>query len=159
MALGVMIPFLGGNGNDYLNGGANNDQLIGGSGNDRIYGEFGNDLFIYNTGVVFNTSTVGSDLLPDFKASSSFGNDKIVLDKTTFAALVSTPGTGFSVAGEFAILTSNAAAETSSAYIVYNSSNGNLFYNQNGTVAGLGNGAQFADLPVLIAPTDFIIQA
>ena len=43
---------------------------------------------------------------------------------------------------------------TSTAYILYSSSTGNLFYNENGAAAGLGNGGQFAilrDVPNLDA--------
>ncbi|MBW4494783.1 MAG: hypothetical protein KME26_17195 [Oscillatoria princeps RMCB-10] len=60
-----------------------------------------------------------------------------------------------------ATVTTDTAAATSAADIVYNSVSGNLFYNQNGTAAGFGTGAQEATLtghPVLAA-TDVIIQA
>jgi hypothetical protein len=49
---------------------------------------------------------------------------------------------------------------TSSAAILYSASSGNLFYNQNGTLAGLGgDGGNFATLigrPNLVA-SDFIV--
>ena len=47
---------------------------------------------------------------------------------------------------EFAAVGSDQAVATSNAYIVYNSNNGNLFYNANGELAGLGAGSQFASL-------------
>lgn len=70
-------------------------------------------------------------------------------------------GNGFSVASEFAVVGSDAAAETSDAFITYNSTNGNLFYNQNGAAAGFGTGAQFATIltSVALSATDFVIQA
>ncbi|MFM6110564.1 MAG: hypothetical protein ACKPCK_09675 [Dolichospermum sp.] len=37
-------------------------------------------------------------------------------------------------------------AGTSNALIVYSSSSGSLFYNENGTAAGLGTGGEFAIL-------------
>jgi hypothetical protein len=83
------------------------------------------------------------------------------LDKTTFTSISSAAGTGFSVASEFAKVTSDALAATSAADIVYNTTTGGLFYNQNGTAAGLGTGAQFLTLtnkPALTA-TQFVIQA
>jgi Ca2+-binding RTX toxin-like protein len=50
-------------------------------------------------------------------------------------------------AADFAVVTSvsefNAAAG-STAKIIYNSSNGDLYYNADGATAGLGNGSQFA---------------
>ncbi|GAB4179397.1 MAG: hypothetical protein Fur006_12570 [Coleofasciculaceae cyanobacterium] len=88
------------------------------------------------------------------------GNDKIQLDKRTFTSISSIAGNGFSVIGEFAIVTSDADAATSIADIVYNSVNGNLFYNSNGSDPGLGTGALFATLagaPTLAA-TDFFIS-
>ncbi len=47
---------------------------------------------------------------------------------------------------DFAIVTSNAQAENSNAEIVYNSGNGNLYYNQNNEDAGFGDGGLFAKL-------------
>ncbi|WP_088889897.1 hypothetical protein [Leptolyngbya ohadii] len=85
----------------------------------------------------------------------------IVLDKTTFTAIANTVGNGFSITSEFATVSEDAAAATSAARIVYNHSNGRLFYKQNGSTAGFGNEAQFAALnsnPALAA-TDFVIQA
>ncbi|HEY9830187.1 MAG TPA: hypothetical protein V6D26_06385, partial [Stenomitos sp.] len=55
----------------------------------------------------------------------------------------------------------DAQADTSTADIVYNSVNGNLFYNPNGSESGFGTGGLFATLtgaPTLLA-TDFTIVA
>ncbi|WRH68660.1 MAG: hypothetical protein RSE13_11160 [Planktothrix sp. GU0601_MAG3] len=98
------------------------------------------------------------DTITDFDISQT---DQIVLDKTTFTSISSIAGTGFSVASEFATVTTDALAAISDATIVYNSTTGGLFYNQNGTAAGLGTGAKFLTLtnkPVLTA-TQFVIQA
>jgi hypothetical protein len=68
--------------------------------------------------------------------------------------------TGFSELGEFAIVTTDADAATSTADIVYNSVNGNLFYNSNGSDSSFGTGALFVTLvcaPSLVA-TDFYIN-
>ncbi len=131
-----------------LDGGAGNDILTGGSGNDR---------FVYNTGKAFATTDIGIDTITDFIS----GSDKILLDKTTLTAITSAAGNGFSKTTEFATVTSNTAAATSKAFIVYNSTNGNLFYNPNGSASGFGTGGQFADLTngLVLAPTDFILQA
>lgn len=150
---------LGGAGNDFLFGGEDKDILTGKAGNDQLVGESGQDKFVYDTGAAFKSVDVGIDLITDF----IHGTDKIVLDKTTFTTINSTADNGFSLAGEFEVVGSNAAAATSSADIIYNSTNGNLFYNQNGTAAGFGTGAQFATLgstthPIL-SGTDFLIQA
>ncbi|NET40771.1 hypothetical protein [Okeania sp. SIO2B3] len=69
-------------------------------------------------------------------------------DATNFAAeiagLESNAGEGFSVETDFAIVESDDAVATNSAFIVYNSASGALFYNA--SESGLGDGAQFAIL-------------
>ena len=145
-------------GNDTLNGLAGNDTLSGDAGNDTLTGGLGADKFIYNTNAAFTTTAVGVDTITDFNISQT---DQIVLDKTTFTSISSAAGTGFSVASEFAKVTTDALAATSAADIVYNTTTGGLFYNQNGTAAGLGTGARFLTLtnkPALTA-TQFLIQA
>ncbi|MHC5730707.1 MAG: calcium-binding protein, partial [Nostoc sp.] len=112
----------GKSGNDYLRGGAGNDTLIGGAGNDTLVGDAGADTFLYNTNAAFNGSAIGVDTISDF---NSCEGDKIILDKTTFNAITSTPGTGFSNASDFKITTSTWA---STAKIVYDPVNGQLFY-------------------------------
>jgi Ca2+-binding RTX toxin-like protein len=146
----------GGPGNDILIGGDGNDLLNGGSGNDRLIGQAGNDSFLFDTGAVFTASAIGLDTLVDFTPTA----DRIVLDKTSFTALVSAVGSSLS-ASEFATVTTDVAVASSPARIVYNTSNGGLFYNQNGNLAGLGTGAQFATLlgnPAITA-ANFLIQA
>ncbi|MBN3949127.1 MAG: FG-GAP repeat protein [Nostoc sp. NMS7] len=145
----------GKSGNDYLRGGAGNDTLIGGAGNDTLVGDAGADRFLYNTNAAFDGSAIGVDTISDF---NSCQGDKIILDKTTFKAITSTPGTGFSNASDFKITTSTWA---STAKIVYDAVNGQLFYNQNGSAAGFGSGGLFATLtgvPTLTA-SDFVLQA
>ncbi|MHC5594543.1 MAG: calcium-binding protein, partial [Nostoc sp.] len=145
----------GGTGNDTLIGGAGNDTLVGGAGNDVLTGGAGADRFLYNTSAAFNCSAIGVDTISDFNRSQG---DKIVLDKTTFGAIISTPGTGFSNTSDFQVTSS---VGTSTAKIVYDSLSGQLFYNQNGSAAGFGSGGLFATLsgaPNLTA-SDFVLQA
>ncbi|MEH1859225.1 MAG: choice-of-anchor D domain-containing protein [Nostoc sp.] len=145
----------GSGGDDLLRGGTGNDLLIGGQGNDTLVGGTGADSFLYDTNSIFNTAVVGIDTIADFNHSQG---DKIVLDKTTFSAITSDVGTGFSNASDFQITTLGAL---SNAVIVYDRMTGQLFYNQNGSAAGFGSGGQFAQLtgaPSLTA-SDFIIQA
>ncbi|MEH1923962.1 choice-of-anchor D domain-containing protein [Nostoc sp.] len=145
----------GKSGNDLLRGGAGNDLLIGGQGNDTLVGGIGADSFIYNTNAAFTSAAVGIDTIADFNHSEG---DKIVLDKTTFNAITSVVGTGFSNASDFQITSLGAV---SNALIIYDPATGQLLYNQNGSAAGFGSGGQFAQLtgkPTLTA-SDFIIQA
>lgn len=148
---------LGDGGNDQLLGDAGDDLLNGGSGNDILTGGTGADRFIYATGRKFKSSEVGRDIITDFVS----GTDKIVLYEDTFRALTSGVGSGFSNTSEFAIVSSDGAAATSGALIVYNAVNGTLFYNENKAANGFGSGSAFATLtgaPTLTAQ-DFVIQS
>ncbi|MCA6516509.1 MAG: choice-of-anchor L domain-containing protein [Chitinophagaceae bacterium] len=139
----------GGGGNDQLTGQDGNDSLIGGSGDDLLTGGNGSDNFI------FNSSNLGIDAISDFTS----GSDKIVLSKAIFTALQSSIGNGFSQPAEFASVADDDLVATSSAFIVYSNSSGSIYYNQNGSVAGLGSGAEFANLltvPTLMA-ADFAL--
>ncbi|MGL5509050.1 MAG: calcium-binding protein, partial [Microcoleaceae cyanobacterium] len=131
---------LAGAGNDILLGGTGGDRLNGGAGNDSLIGGGGKDRFIFNTNEIFRPADFGIDRIADFKA----GEDLILLDQRSFNALNSVSGVGFSVASEFAVLTT--AVDKSSALIVYNENTGELFYNQNGNANGFGTGGKFAVL-------------
>ncbi|MBW4533543.1 MAG: VWA domain-containing protein [Pleurocapsa minor HA4230-MV1] len=148
---------IGSQGDDYFSGLDGVDTLIGNEGNDSFNGGTGSDRFVYDTNAAFTPSSVGIDLLTDFTS----GTDKIVLDKTTFTALGSVVGGGFSLASEFAVVGSDAATATANALIVYSSESDNLFYNQNGVTSGLGSGAQFATLSGIssLSANDFELQA
>ena len=143
---------VGNSGNDILLGGTGDDTLLGGIGRDRLNGGAGNDVltggasidrFIFNSNEAFEPEDFGIDEITDF---SQTPGDIILLDRSSFTAINSDAGTGFSISDEFDIVSSDAAAATSDGVIVYNSNNGNLFYNPNGSAAGFGDGDQFATL-------------
>ena len=144
--------------NNTLTGGGGNDQLTGQNGNDRLIGGFGDDLLTGGNGsdnFIFNSSNLGIDAISDFTP----GSDKIVLSKAIFTALQSIIGNGFSQPAEFASVADDDLVATSSAFIVYSTSSGSIYYNQNGSAAGLGSGSEFANLltvPTLIA-ADFTL--
>ena len=137
----------GGPGNDLLNGGPGNDLLNSGPGNDILTGGLGIDNFVFATNQEFNFNDVGIDEITDFVV----GQDKIVLDRTTFTAINNDI--------EFATVTSNIDAAISDALIVYNTNNSQLLYNSNGSGNGFGDGRQFATLSnqVLLEVGDFMI--
>lgn len=144
-------------GNDLLRGGLGNDTLIGGKDNDTLVGDAGQDYFQFSTGISFNTNDLGIDTISDFVS----GTDKIVLGINTFTQLNSPVGGGLVALNDFAIVSdfTNAAVEIATAKIVYNLGTGGLFYNENGAVAGFGNGGQFATLanyPTITA-SDFLV--
>ena len=74
---------LGGNGNDKLLGGNGNDLLAGNAGKDRLTGGKGKDRFVFDINAPFNKAKMGVDIITDFTR----GQDKIVLDRTTFTRL------------------------------------------------------------------------
>ncbi len=139
---------------DTLNGGAGNDILIGGAGNDILTGGSGNDTFLFRADACPALSSAGIDTITDF----TVGQDKIQLGQSIFSSLTTSVGT-LSV-DEFSIVMSDVDAETSSAAIVYNSTNGKLFYNADLTAPGLGqNGGQFAQLSTGLALTNNQFEA
>ncbi|NEO55449.1 MAG: DUF4347 domain-containing protein [Okeania sp. SIO3B5] len=146
----------GGNGEDSLLGGQDRDRFNGGTGNDTLTGGASIDRFIFATNDEFDSDDIGIDSITDFVP----GQDIILLDKSTFTEITSDSGVGFSVNIEFAIVTSDAEAETSEAFIVYNSNNGKLFYNANGTAAEFGSGGEFANLTNIasISEDDFLLR-
>jgi myo-inositol-hexaphosphate 3-phosphohydrolase/phosphodiesterase/alkaline phosphatase D-like protein len=127
---------VGGAGNDILTSGAGNDALVGGAGNDILTGGAGNDVFGFAGDAAFTVVSQGLDTIQDF----GIGNDQILLSKSVFSRLTSVIGQGFSLAEEFAVVEDDDLAGTSNGLIVYSSSSGSLFYNQNGAAAGFGTG-------------------
>jgi Ca2+-binding RTX toxin-like protein len=153
---------INGTGNAITNtiiGNSNNNSLNGGLGNDTLTGGDGADSFVFDTGTAF-TSEIGVDRITDFLV----GTDKIILGKSTFTALSSDPG-GALNANEFATINDGINGETtaaaSTARIVFNQFNGDLFYNQNGSLSGLGTGGRFATLAgvTTLTANSFAIQA
>jgi Ca2+-binding RTX toxin-like protein len=108
-------------GNDTLNGDAGNDTVQGASVT-ILYGGTGDDLLDGGAG--------------DDKLQGGQGSDR-------FTSLTGFVAGGLSVS-EFAIVADEAAAATSNAFIVYNSTDGAIYYNANGAADGFGSGAKFA---------------
>ncbi|NES04032.1 MAG: bifunctional metallophosphatase/5'-nucleotidase [Okeania sp. SIO2F4] len=128
----------GGDGDDTLNGGQGRDRLNSGPGDDEMTGGASIDYFIFNTNQAYSQDDLGEDTITDFDVQ----RDIILLDRTTFTAIED--GANFNEI--FATVTSDAAAAINDVAIVYNTNNGNLFYNQNGNDAGLGSGGLFVTL-------------
>ncbi|OZH55060.1 hypothetical protein AFK68_06980, partial [Hydrocoleum sp. CS-953] len=133
---------LGGAGDDILQGRPGCDRLNGGAGNDTLTGGASKDKFIFNTNQPFQAEDIGTDTITDFQED----RDKIWLDQNTFTAINSLAGEGFSIVEEFEVVSSDAQAETAVGVIVYNQTNGNLFYNSDGVASGFGEGGLFANV-------------
>jgi Ca2+-binding RTX toxin-like protein len=149
-------------GSDVLRGGDGDDTLNGGSGDDSLWGGRGADRFTFGENFrTFTTGSMGQDTIHDFNGTE---NDRITLSKSTFGLSSSSLSffNGFSNTREFAVVSRPADVNGSAARIVYDSSTGGLYYNQNGSFAGLGSGGLFATLsnrPTLSATNSFRIVA
>ncbi|WP_310427157.1 reprolysin-like metallopeptidase [Chamaesiphon sp. VAR_48_metabat_135_sub] len=130
-------------GNDYLSGGTGMDTLCGGMGNDILTGGVGADRFH------FNSKNEGIDRVTDFATDDKIG----ILASGFGGGLVA----GAISANRFLTVNSDFAATSSSQRFIYNSTNGGLYFDIDGT--GAGAAVQFATLssrPTLTA-TSFVI--
>ena len=145
---------VGGKGNDILFGSSGKDTLIGNIGNDYLQGDSGNDYlkggagldkFAFATGSKFDINELGVDIISDFNPKQ----DKIQLSKSTFTALSNSVFPTKLNSADFATVTNDTLAASSCAVIVYNSANGSIFYNPNGSAddfADINSGGKFAQL-------------
>jgi hypothetical protein len=154
--------------NDNLTGNNLSNFLAGGGGNDTLKGGAGNDSFYFGGRTLTETEKVtnwlGTDTIADFTKVAT-NKDKILLSSSTFTKLNTIGALG---AANFMSVATDSLVGARAEAIVYSRSTGNLFYNHNGTSAGLGlNGGHFATLighpvlsvhPVLTA-SDFSIVA
>ncbi|MDY6803351.1 MAG: FG-GAP-like repeat-containing protein [Cyanobacteriota bacterium] len=130
-------------GNDTLTGGKGHDIFMGGPGDDTLTGGKGKDRFKFGSDRSFNAEDFGVDTITDFKTAQK---DSIVLSETTFDKLESIVGKGFSIIAEFEAVNGDNKPQNSEAFIVYNQTTGDLFYNANGSKPGFGSGGKFATL-------------
>ena len=131
------------NGKDTIVGGSQNDTIIGGNGIDFLTGGAGADNFVYQN------PTQGNDLILDFQA----GQDRILISAAGFGGGL-TPGKV--TQSQFVFGT---RATDSSDRFIYNSSNGKLLFDADGT--GDRNRVVIATLdnsPVIDAETIEIIS-
>jgi hypothetical protein len=132
---------------DVLVGRAGNDTLNGGLGNDKMSGGAGQDIFVFNTAL---NATPNIDRITGF-----FGPDDTIRLENTGALLFNAlTTTGTLAAAAFRIGTAAADADDR---IIYNSANGALFYDADGTgaVAAI-RFATMANNPTLAA-ADFVV--
>lgn len=111
---------IGNNANNKLIGGGGNDKLIGGLGSDTLTGGSGKDVFLFN-------KLTGRDTITDFSVT----DDTIQLEKAVFTALTTT---GALASDQFVF--GNAAVDDND-HIIYDQSNGALYYDADGSGSAL----------------------
>ncbi|HEX6691306.1 MAG TPA: M10 family metallopeptidase C-terminal domain-containing protein [Burkholderiales bacterium] len=148
---------VGGNFNDVLTGNAaanfffggnGNDTLTGAGGNDRLQGGAGNDAFVFNAA----PGSANSDVVVDFAT----GVDKLQMENSVMTAI--------GAAGNFASgdVRFWAAAGATSGHdandrIVYNTSNGTLYYDADGSGAGAAQLIATLQGQAALAATDIAV--
>lgn len=129
--LGQNDLLAGESGNDRLSGGTGDDSLIGGTGNDRLFGGDGNDILRGGTGAdafIFHTGpddSAGIDIIRDF----SVVDDAIWLNNNVFTAL------GPDGRLKSWVFWTGGEAHDATDRIIYDSSQGILYYDSDGTGA------------------------
>lgn len=117
--------------NDSLNGGSAGDRLLGGNGADRLIGESGNDVLIGGAGAdvfVWFNPTDGNDRIDDWTAS----DDQLEFSAGGF-------GGGLTAGGLNAnqlVVGANPLADQAFGQFLYNTLNGQLRWDADGTGAG-----------------------
>jgi Ca2+-binding RTX toxin-like protein len=136
----------GGTEKNTLNGSVGEDRLYGGAGSDRLTGGSDNDRFYFDTAL----KSGGIDTITDFNTESDL--DRIYLAKSVFAAL------GASVtSGEFIAVATGHAAKDSTDRLIYNTKDGSLWYDADGS--GKGAAVHFSTLSnkALLGYDDFVM--
>ena len=115
----------GGSGDDYLRGDSGNDVLIGGEGADTLNGGSGADTYQFNF-----TSELGDTI-------TSFGSgDMLAFDGEEFVVSYDEQ-TGLIDASEFVVIDDfDTSTDTADAAFVFDSSSGNLYYDQSSSGEG-----------------------
>jgi Ca2+-binding RTX toxin-like protein len=137
---------IGGSKNDNLTGSNGNDSLLGGNGNDTLIGSAGNDTLTGGVGLDsfrFNAKTEGIDTITDF----SVADDTILVAKTGFSSDLT--ANAAITAAQFIL---GNAATTSAHRFGYDASNGNLWFDADGS--GVTAAIQFATLSINLVLTN-----
>jgi Ca2+-binding RTX toxin-like protein len=136
----------GGDGNDNLNGSDGIDTLIGGLGNDTLTGGVGNDIFR------FNDQSEGIDTIQDF----TVGEDKIRISASGFSNALSI---GTLASSAFLSGAGITMASDTFQRLIYNSTNGALFFDADGSNTGFSaiQIATLSGVPALTAASIAVI--
>jgi Ca2+-binding RTX toxin-like protein len=131
-----------------LTGGGGNDTLWGAGGVDTLWGGNGSDTFVFR-----EMGSGNADRVSDFGVG---GDDQIALDDTAFTA-IGALGTFAAGDGRFSAGAGFTSGQDASDRVVYNTTNGNLYYDADGSGAGAAQLiATLTSVPV-IAATDITV--
>ncbi len=141
---------LGGDaGDDVLKGKGGDDLLVGGWGIDTLVGGKGDDIFLFDLPPAVSGS-LNYDVIKDFGK----GNDSIHLDQAFFGAL----DAGL-VSSEHFYAAPGAFAGIGETYLVYDTRNGVLYYDESGDGSGqVFQIAQLKGAPTLTASDIFVVE-
>jgi len=128
-----------------LAGPSANQIPVNGQGNDAMEG--GGNVFLFDTAL----SASNIDTILEFENPGATAGDLIHLDKTIFTAL-GTTGAALTPSEFLISSTVDGTAGTLSTRIIYDSSSGGLYYDDNGSVAG--GIQQFASIQPGLAMTE-----
>ncbi|HEY9691398.1 MAG TPA: calcium-binding protein [Oculatellaceae cyanobacterium] len=143
----------GNNGNNILSSGKGADTITGGLGDDTLIGGLGNDTLSGNAGADsfrFDAPTEGVDLILDFVS----GTDQIAVLASGFGGGLTAPDLS---ADQFRSGAGVSSSTTATDRFLYNTSNGDLFFDADGT--GAASALQIATLfraPTLTA-SDIVV--
>lgn len=115
-------------GSDVINGGAGDDYLAGGSSADTLTGGAGKDTFMLGSDRGLGIQN-GVDTITDFNLT----DDSFRLISADFTAFIGVTGTLAS--NNFVAGANKTTASDSDDYIIYNSTNGNVFYDADGSAS------------------------
>jgi Ca2+-binding RTX toxin-like protein len=142
---------LGGTGNDFLSGEDGADSLAGGAGNDSLVGGAGADTLLFAVA----PSSANADSIQNFVS----GEDKIQLDGAAHADLGS--GGNFAAGDARFWSSSTGTAHDADDRVVYNTANGQLWYDADGNGAGvaqlIGTLTNFSSTAPALAATDIAV--
>ena len=138
---------IGGNGNDIITGNALDNELAGGLGNDTLSGGSGRDSFVFDT----QLGTTNVDTITDFSISES---DVLWLDASVFESLQ----VGAVSEDNFVTAAGNVEALDDNDFLLYDTNNGNLYYDADGSGAGTAIlFAKLTDSPDELSHDDFVV--
>lgn len=143
-------------GNDSLTGRAGNDRLVGGTGDDTLSGGTGKDTMTGGAGAdsfVFDAmGTANSDRATDFVA----GTDDVLLENAVFTAL-GAAGAFAAGDGRFWAAAGATSGHDANDRVIYNATNGNLYYDADGSGAGASQLVATLNGAPALAATDITV--